>query len=246
MRCPNTAIHRLRRAGLFCVAFGLTMNAVAVQPAASPVMDLPVSSAMQQFFERAATAHQYRAARRLEASGNGHEAWLDVQTEFSARSGLSYHVTGEGGSGYIRSRVLRSLLDEERDLIARGGEAAVALSSDNYEFTPQGLSEDGLVIVGIEPRRKDRSLIIGRMFLTPDGDLVRVEGTLAKNPSFWTTRVEVVRSYRRINDVQMPVSLETSAQLRMLGASALRMTYHYAQVDEREVVDGVTTNQTTR
>jgi hypothetical protein len=75
------------------------------------------------------------------------------------------------------------------------------------------------------------------MFLTIDGDLARVEGRLAKNPSFWVTRVSVVRSYRRINGVLMPVSLDTTAQLRLLGSSTLRMTYRYSRVDDRAVND---------
>ena len=44
---------------------------------------------------------------------------------------------------------LRSLLDEERDLIARGGAAAVALSSDNYEFTPEGVSRMPWIRIGL-------------------------------------------------------------------------------------------------
>jgi len=204
---------------------------------AAPALDPRVTAAMQRFFDRTTTAHQYSASRRLEASGRGHQGWLDVETEFTAASGLSYQVTAEGGSGYIRSRVLRSLLDAEQSLIARGGSATVALSTDNYEFTPTSVDAEGLAVIAMRPLRKDRSLIAGRMFLTTDGMLVRVEGRLAKNPSFWMTRVNVVRTYRRLNDVEMPVSLDTTAQLRLLGSSALRMTYRYARIDEREVVN---------
>jgi hypothetical protein len=68
-----------------------------------------------------------------------------------------------------------------------------------------------------------------------DGDLRRVEGRLARNPSFWVTRVNVVRSYRPINGVVVPVSLETTAQLRLLGSSTLSMTYRYLQIDDRTV-----------
>ena len=92
-------------------------------------------------------------------------------------------------------------------------------------------------VVAMQPLRKDRGLIAGRMFLTAEGELRRIEGRLARNPSFWTTRVQVVRSYRRINGVLMPVSLDTSAHLRLLGASTLRMTYRYSHVDHRPVVD---------
>ncbi len=227
--------HSRRRTGCLCLAVVFTMNPVPLRLSAAPAFDQRAVAAMQHFLECATTAHQYSASRRLEASGSGHEGWLDVQTEYTAASGLFYQIIAEGGSGYIRSRVLRSLLDEEQSLIARRGGASVAISTENYRFIPEGVNEDGLAIVSMRPLRKDRSLIAGRMFLTIDGDLVRVEGRLAKNPSFWVTRVNVVRSYRRINGVPMPVSLDTTAQLRLLGSSALRMTYRYAQVDERTV-----------
>ena len=182
------------------------------------------------------TSTARRAVSRLQAADSAR--WLDVQTHFTLESGLRYEVTAEGGSGYIRSRILRSLLDEEQRLIARGGSAGVAVSAANYQFTPEGVNEEGLAVVGLKPLRKDRSLFIGRMFLTAaDGDLVRIEGRLAKNPSFWVTRAHAVRSYRRINGVLMPVSLETTAQLRLLGSSALRMTYRYSHIDEQPVSD---------
>jgi hypothetical protein len=226
-----------RRAACLCVAVALTMSPAPLRLTAAPALDPRAAVAMHHFLDRPTTAQQYSAARRLEASGSGQQGWLDVQTDFSVASGLSYHVTAEGGSGYIRSRVLRSLLDEEQRLIERNRTASVAISTANYQLTPEGLNDEGLVVISMRPLRKDRSLIAGRMFLTMDGDLVRVEGRLAKNPSFWTSRVNVVRTYRRINGVPMPVLLDTTAQLRLLGSSALRMTYRYAQVDERTVIE---------
>jgi hypothetical protein len=193
-------------------------------------------AAMEKYLARPVVVHQYSALRRLEAAGSGQRGWLDAQTHFAADSGFIYEVTAEGGSGFIRARVLRSLLDEEQQLIARGGSADVAISEDNYEFIPEGVNEEGFAEVRLKPRRKDRSLIIGRMLLTPDeGDLVRVVGRLARNPSFWLTRVNVVRSYERINGVPMPISLETKGQLRFLGSSELRMTYQYSHIDEQPV-----------
>jgi hypothetical protein len=233
----RSLLHAGWRTGCLCLAAALTMSPAPLRSSPAPSVDPRVAAAMQGFLDRTTQANQYIASRRLEASGVGHEGWLDVQTEFRATSGLTYQVTAEGGSGYIRSRVLRSLLDEEQSLIARNRSATVAISADNYQLTPEGFNDEGLAVVRMRPLRKDRSLIAGRMFLTVDGDLVRVEGRLAKNPSFWVTRANVVRSYRRINGVPMPVSLETTAKLRLLGSSALRMTYRYVQVDERTVVD---------
>lgn len=200
--------------------------------------DAMVVSALEAFLARPAIPHEYRASRRLEASGFGQRGWLDALTTFSPTSGFAYEVTSEGGSGFIRSRVLHSLLDEEQRLIARKGGPEIALSRANYEFQPEGIDRDGLAVVAMTPRRKDRALIAGRIFLAAgDGELVRVEGRLARTPSVWVTRVNVVRTYERVNGVIMPVALETTAQLRFFGSSALRMTYRYSHLDDRPVVD---------
>jgi hypothetical protein len=202
------------------------------------MVDPTVVSATEKFLTRPTSVHEYRAFRRLEASGVGQHGWMDVETTFTLEAGLEYQVKAEGGSGYVRNRVLRSLLDEEQQLIALGETAKVAVTRDNYRFSAEGLDADGLVVVLLEPLRKERALIAGRLFLTAtDGDLVRVQGRLAKNPSFWTTRIDVVRSYRRINGVVMPVLLETTAQLRFLGSSTLRMTYDYSHIDDGSVDD---------
>jgi hypothetical protein len=205
--------------------------------AAAIVPDGRAAVAMQQYFSGRTMARQYSASRRLEASGHGLQAWMHARTDFSEGSGLLYEVTAQGGSGFIRARVLQSILDEEQRVIARGAAATIAITADNYDFTPQGINDDGLAVIAMRPLRKDRALIKGRMFLTTDGDLRRVEGQLAASPSFWVRRVDLVRSYRRINGVLMPVSLESTAQLRLLGASEMRMTYEYSRIDEQPVSD---------
>ena len=237
MNRPRALSHARRRTCCLWFAASLIVMPEPSRVAAIPIPDQGAAEAMERFLGSTTTVRQYSAYRRLEASGRGHGAWMDVQTDFTVTSGLLYQVTAEGGSPYIRARVLRSLLDEEQRVIARTSGADIALSTENYQFTPERIDEHGLAVVRMQPLRRDRSLIAGRLFLTPDGDLLRVEGRLAKNPSFWVTRVDVVRSYRRINGVLMPVSLDTTAQLRLLGPSALRMTYHYSHVDDQVVDD---------
>jgi hypothetical protein len=229
-------------AGSAGVAALLSVAAQAFHP---PDAKQVATSAMEQFLSRPSVVHEYRGSRRLEASGSGRSAWLDVRTHFTARSGLVYEVAAEGGSGYVRSRVLKSLLDEEQQLIARGGSAGIAISEANYQFIPESVNDEGLAVVALQARRKDRSLVSGRMFLnTANGELVRLEGRLAKNPSFWLTRVDIVRTYQSIGGALMPVSLVTKGQLRLLGSSELRMTYRYSHIDEHRVSDETKRDQT--
>ena len=63
----------------------------------------------------------------------------------------------------------------------------------------------------------------------------RLQGRLAKNPSFLVKNVDVVRKYERIDGVIVPVSLESTAQLRFLGEATLRMTYSYSEIEGRPV-----------
>jgi hypothetical protein len=222
------------RCGLVVV---LVLAAPPLEPAASGSLDPQAARAVELFLARPRVPHPYSAERRLEASGVGQHGWLEAHTGYSPISGLSYEVSAEGGSGYIRSRVLRSLLSEEQQLIARQAESTVALTTDNYEFKPEGITDEGLIAVELRPLRKDRALVAGRMFVTGDGALQRIEGRLAKTPSFWVTRVDVVRRYRPIRGVVMPVSLESTARLRLLGSSQLRMTYRYSMLDEQPIED---------
>ena len=79
-------------------------------------------------------------------------------------------------------------------------------------------------------------LVNGSIFLRPDdGDLVRVEGALARTPSFWTRRVEIVRRYDRIAGVRVPVAFESVASIRMAGKATFTMSYEYHSVNGLDV-----------
>jgi hypothetical protein len=196
------------------------------------------SQSVQQFLARESEDHSYRAFRRLEAENRGRSAWLEAWTSFGSGQ-FRYEIASEGGSSYIRSRVLRAFLESEQAAIERGEHVRSALAVSNYQFESDGFDPSGLVRVALVPRRNEGVLVAGSMFLKPfDGELVRIEGRLARNPSFWVKQVDIVRSYARIAGAVLPVALETRAQLRMLGPATFRMTYEYAEIDGVAVGSG--------
>jgi hypothetical protein len=190
---------------------------------------------IRRFLEQDDTQHPYRATRWLEATNAGRNGRLEVLTEYSPRTGFRYDVTDEEGSGAI-TKALRAVLDGERDIIANGQSARSSLDRANYTFEPSGIDEEGLANILLSPRRKERELVAGRMFLAPEeGRLVRLEGRLAKNPSFWVTNVEVLWSYDRIYGAIVPVSLKSNAHVRFLGPATMKMTYRYSEIDGHTV-----------
>jgi hypothetical protein len=194
------------------------------------------TESMERFLARESPEHGYRALRRLEAENRGRTGWLEAWTTLDPGESFRYEIVAEGGSPYIRSRVLRGLLEGEKEAIEQGERARSALVTTNYRFESEQIDPTGLVRIALLPRRKDGMLVTGAMFLTPGGgELVKTEGRLAKNPSFWVKQVDIVRKYARVAGVVLPVSLETHAQVRLLGPATLRMTYDYAEIDGQTV-----------
>jgi hypothetical protein len=178
----------------------------------------------------------YRAFRRMHAKSErfDQEGWLSAWTEFDGRE-LRYQIVEERGSEYVRNKVLRAVLKREQELVAEGPERA-ALTDDNYNFTEGEPRADGMRYVLLKPKRKDVMLLEGRMVLTTDSnELVRVEGKLAKNPSFWTSLVNVIRHFARVDGVRVPVSTESVAKVKFAGQSRLDVSYEYESINGRPV-----------
>jgi hypothetical protein len=179
---------------------------------------------------------QYRAYRRMHARSEhfGQEAWLEAWTEMDG-GGFRYNIVSESGSDYIRTKVLKAVLKREQELIADGECQRSELTPDNYNFE-EAVQGDGERYVAIKPKRKDVLLVDGRMVLSADGrDLLRVEGRLSKNPSFWTSLVNVIRHYARVDGVRVPIATESTAKVKFAGVSYLDVRYEYETINGRPV-----------
>ena len=149
-----------------------------------------------------------------------HEAWLEAWTELKDGR-FSYQIVSERGSEAVRGKVLRAMLEREDELVNSGNMVKGDLTPANYEFSEPARDADGARVVQLKPKRNDPLLVDGRAVLNDGGDLVRVEGRLSKNPSFWTSLVNIVRRYARIGGVRVPVATETTAKVKFVGTSQL-------------------------
>ena len=213
----------------------LTLGAAALATTAPSAL---TASSPPAALERASEPHlhQYRAFRRMYARSEklNQEAWMDAWTELKGCS-FSYQIVQERGSDAVRNRVLRALLKREQELIASGEPARAELTLDNYSFADQ-TSGPGVRYVGITPKRNDVLLVDGRMVLSEDGrELLRVEGVLSKNPSFWTSLVNVIRHYARLDGVRVPIATESVAKVKLAGMSKLNVRYEYESINGRTV-----------
>lgn len=200
-----------------------------------------VPSVLQRFLARGEEPPvEYRALRRLEAHNSKfrQSAWMLAWTEYDHSNGFRYQIVDEGGSAYIRSKVLRAALEGEQKIWANREPQKASLTHENYTFDDGSVAPDGLASVGLKPRRKDVLLVEGAIFVQPsDGELSRIEGKLSKTPSFWTRRVDVVRKYERKAGVRVPISIESVAHVLIAGRSTFKMTYEYQTINGQHVGD---------
>src|SRR5262245_24986784 len=247
IRLPSSYLRLSRRAtcfteGMRCRLFLGALQFLALGIAAcGAVMAASAGSSRPAVLERFLASDNsvttYRALRRLEALNDQMEptTWMDVWTEVD-HSGFRYQVVAEKGSNYIRSKVFTAALEAERQIWASGEADRGAITPDNYVFEDRGAEPGGLAWVDLKPRRKDQLLVDGSIFLRPaDGDLVRLEGSLAKTPTLFVRHVDIVRHFARVGGVRMPISLEAVASVLLAGKSRFAMSYQYETVNGRRV-----------
>jgi hypothetical protein len=180
----------------------------------------------------------YRAHRRLEAEGLGKSGWLEAWTSV-VDGRMSYEILAEGGSEGVRRRVLHKVLESEQQAWENGEAQKSGITTINYSFLradDQKAGTDDLLKVLLKPRRKGKLIVDGAMFLErTDAELVRVEGKLTSNPSFWISRVDVTKRYQQISGHNLPVEIDTVADLRFAGDATFRMTYRYTHVNGQSI-----------
>ena len=161
---------------------------------------------------------------------------MEVITRFDPAMGFEYEITAQGGSERIRNRGLKSVLENEQKSAARGEWHKVNLSPRNYEVNFQGRTADGMLMMELNPRRRDSRLVEGLALVSAEsGHLVRVEGQLSKSPSFWVKWAKVSRTYKHIGGAVMPVQIDSTADVRIAGMSTFSMTYEYEMVNGQAI-----------
>jgi hypothetical protein len=140
-----------------------------------------------------------------------------------------FEVLGEEGWKAAQKHVLHKMLESEAETSRPEVRVATRLSSDNYDFEMVGTEKDGertLYVIDITPKRKDKYLVRGRIWVdAADYALARVDGSPAKNPSFWTKKVHVVQTYQKCGEFWFPITTESVTDAFLFGKTDLTIQY---------------------
>jgi len=189
--------------------------------------------------ERAKALESYSGLRsyHLECHCLSHKkADLVVRTDYQAPNKKEFTILSESGSGTVRDRVFKKLLEAEQESMREENQRRSAISPENYTFQLseyQKTDTDEFYVLEAQPRTKNKFLFRGRIWVdAKDFAITRVEGEPAVNPSWWTLKTNFTRSYQKIGDFWLPKSNESETRVRMFGTAVLSVEYHDYQVTQ--------------
>jgi hypothetical protein len=83
----------------------------------------------------------------------------------------------------------------------------------------------------IKPRRSDKYLLDGDIWLdAEDYAVCRIHGIPSKHVSLWIPRVEVDWHFRRFNGIWLTDRIESTSDVRIIGAVSMQIHAEYASV----------------
>ena len=164
------------------------------------------------------------------------EADMVVQMSYQAPSSKEFTVLSESGSGAIRDRVFKKLLEAEQESMQQEQQGRSALTPENYKFQLLEYEErenDNFYLLDAQPRSRNKFLFRGKIWVdATDFAITRIEGEPAVNPSWWTERTEFKRRYVKIGKFWLPQTNESETKVRAFGKAVLAIDYGAYQITE--------------
>ena len=206
-------------------------------PAAAADLNSIVAQLEQVQEQASARTHPYSAVRdyRLYSSDAANAtAQVMARVDFLPPDQKTYEILQAQGSGRGES-VVRRVLDSETHLTKSG---TSEISRRNYSFRLAGREgRDGhdCYVLALDPLRKDAGLIYGKAWVDAQTYRIRrVEGDLARTPSWWIKRTHIARTYDDRSGLWVPVATEAVADVRFSGRHTL--SEHQVSLSAGEVV----------
>src|SRR5215469_2043275 len=195
---------------------------------------------------RAKALESYSSVRsyKLECHCLSHKkADMVVHADYHAPDKKTFAIVSESGSGTVRNKVFKKLLEAEQESMQEENQQRSAINTENYNFAVadyQTVDGKDLYILDAEPKTKNKFLFRGKIWVDgTDFAITRVEGQPAVNPSWWTLRTDFKRSYQKVGDFWLPELNESQTKVRVFGTADLCIEYGEYEIRRAGVVDAV-------
>ena len=194
---------------------------------------------------RAQALHAYQGTRTYRVQYHGFPSTRDAEmvviVKYLSPGQKEFVIQSATGSKLIVEKVLKKLLEAEKEESRPGMEGRFALTEANYRFSLiryESTRSGSVYVLSVEPRRKDTFLYRGRIWVNAEDFAVeRLDAEPAKNPSFWTKNTDIVQVYTKVSDFWLPANNHSVTAIRLGGRADLTIDYKdYRITDASQVI----------
>jgi outer membrane lipoprotein-sorting protein len=229
-----------------CLLYALAFLAACLSAVAQPAtVSAPLSAdevmrrvvAMNEVRAKALESYSSLRSYHLECHCLSHKtADMVVRADYQAPNKKVFTIVSESGSGSVRDRVFKKLLEAEQESMQEENQQRSAITLENYTFQVSDYKKtetDEFYVLEAQPRTKNKFLFRGRVWVSAkDFAITRVEGEPAVNPSWWTLKTDFKRSYQEIGDFWLPASNQSETKVRIFGTAVLSIEYREYQITQ--------------
>lgn len=207
---------------------------------ANPVPDLQsILAGMARHNQaRGGSLHTYSVDRiyKVENKRINKSAEVTATMIFVAPGEKLFEIHSASGTGFMRKGVINRIIETEQKNALPDQQPKSAISPDNYDFEWVGtemLEGRKKYVLHAKPRRKDLLLFDAKIWVdAEDFAVTRIEGRPAKNPSFWTRKVDFTHEYEKFGPYWMPVRNSSATQVFIFGRTTTEIVYSNYQINQ--------------
>jgi hypothetical protein len=222
---------------LIFLIFGVPAIGQQATTSAPLTADQVIQRVVEMNNARAKALKSYSGVRiyHLECHCLSHKkADMVVRINYQAPDKKEFTIVSESGSGTVRDRVFKKLLEVEEESIREENQERSAITPENYTFQVSDYEKtdtDESYVLDAQPRSKNKFLFRGHIWVdAKEFAITRVEGEPAVNPSWWTVKTDFKRRYQKIGDFWLPESNVSETKVRVFGTAVLSIEYRDYQI----------------
>ncbi|HVZ60145.1 MAG TPA: outer membrane lipoprotein-sorting protein [Terriglobales bacterium] len=161
-------------------------------------------------------------------------AQVRAETSFVPPSKREFRILDQSGSSRGEGIVRRLLESESNAASSQSG----TVSNDNYEFTLHGeasMNGRSCYLLELKARRKEQELVNGQAWVDKETFLIhRIEGEMAKLPSWWLRSVHVAITFEPVSGMWLPTATTAIADVKVAGRRVFMWRALSLQTDTRQ------------
>lgn len=215
-------------------------NSVADADKPQLTADQVVARLQERNHEREVELRKFHGTRVYRVQYNGffgeRKAEAVVDYDYTSPNDKQFLVVSRTGSKVIFDRVIKGLLNGEREASSGNNHEKTAVSPENYDFTllDTDTSHDRpQYVLNVVPKTDYKYLYRGKIWVdAKDFAVTRIEAEPAKNPSFWITKTKVHHEYEKVGDFWLPAENNTESSIRLGGHALLSIEYEDYKITE--------------